>query len=95
MNFLANLMFTGLDFIYGLLLLLVDHILSIIGFPDGSDDKEFACNAGDTGFILGSGISPRDGSGNPLQYFCLEHSIDRGAWQTTVHGSKSCTKLNN
>ena len=79
MNFLANLMFTGLDFIYGILLLLVDHILSIIGFPDGSDDKEFACNAGDTGFILGSGISPRDGSGNPLQYFCLEHSIDRGA----------------
>ena len=92
MNFLANPVFTGLDFVYGILLL-VDHILSIIVFPGGSDDKEFACNAGDTGLILGSGTSPREGNGNPLQDFCLEHCIDRGAWQTTVHRSKSWTKL--
>ena len=47
------------------------------GFPDGSDGKESACNAGHLGSIPGSGISPREGNGYPLQYSCLENSMDR------------------
>ena len=42
-------------------------------FPDGSDGKESACNAGDLGSIPGSGRSPRGGHGNPFQYSCLEN----------------------
>ena len=41
--------------------------------------KESACNAGDTGSIPGSEISPGEGNGNPLQYSCLENPMDRGA----------------
>ena len=52
------------------------------GFPDGSDDKESACNARDSGMIPGSGRSPGKGNGNPLQYSCLEDSMDRGR----IHG---------
>ena len=48
--------------------------------------KESACNAGDTGSILGQEKSPGEGHGNPLQYSCLENPMDRGAWWTTVHG---------
>ena len=55
-------------------------------FPDGSDDKESACNVGDPGSIPGSRRSPREGNGNPLQYSCLENPMDRGALQDTVHG---------
>ena len=43
-------------------------------------------NAGDTGSIPESGISPGEGNGYPLQYFCLENPMDRGAWQAIVHG---------
>ena len=56
------------------------------GFAGGSDGKESACNAGDPGSIPGSGRSPGEGNGYPLQYSCLEIPMDRGAWQTTVHG---------
>ena len=55
-------------------------------FPGGSDGKESACSAGDPGLISGSGRSPGEGTGNPLQYSCLENSMDRGAWRATVHG---------
>ena len=48
--------------------------------------KESACNAGDPASIPGLGRSPRVGSGNPLQYSCLEDSMDRGAWRAAVHG---------
>ena len=54
-------------------------------FPVGSDNKEFACNAGDLSSIPGSGQSPGEGNGNPLQYSCLENCMDRGAWRATVH----------
>ena len=50
-----------------------------MSFPDGSDDKESVCSAGDLGLILGSGRSPGEGNGYPLQYSCLESSMDRGA----------------
>ena len=49
-------------------------------FPSGSDSKVSACNAGDPGSITGSRRSPGEGNGNPLQYTCLENSMDRGAW---------------
>ena len=62
-------------------------------FPGGSDSKESACNAGDSGSIPGSGRSPGEGNGNPLQCPCLENSMDRGAWRATVHGvAKSWTR---
>ena len=62
--------------------------------PGGSDSKEFVCNVGDMGLILMSGRSPEEGNGNPLQYFCLENSMDRGAWWATVRGvTKSWTQL--
>ena len=51
----------------------------------GSNSKEFACNAGDPGLILGSGRHPGGGISYPLQYSCLENSMDRGAWRATVH----------
>ena len=60
----------------------------------GSDGKESACNVGDPGSTPGSGRSPGEGNGNPLQYSCLENPMDRGAWWATVHGvAKSCTRL--
>ena len=56
--------------------------------------KASACNAGDLGSVLGSGRSPGEGNGNPLQYSCLENPMDGGAWWATVHGvTKSRTWL--
>ena len=55
------------------------------GFPCGSDGKESACNTGDLGSIPGLGRSPREENGNPLQYSCLENSVDGGVWWATVH----------
>ena len=49
------------------------------GFPGGSDGKESACNAEDQGSIPGSGRSPGEGNGNPLQYSYLENFLDRGS----------------
>ena len=69
-------------------------ILNQSCLPGGSDSKAFACNARDLGLIPGSGRSPGEENGNPLQYSCLENSIDRGAWWATVLGiSKSLTQL--
>ena len=51
----------------------------------GPDGKESVCNAGDPGSIPGSGISPGKGNGNPLQYFCLKNSMDRGTQWATAH----------
>ena len=48
-------------------------------YPGGSDGKASACNAGDPGLIPGSERSPGEGNGYPLQYSCLENSMDRGA----------------
>ena len=59
--------------------------------------KESACsagNAGGAGLIPGSGRSPGEGNGNPLQYSCLENPMGRGAWQVTAHRvAKSQTRL--
>ena len=51
----------------------------LMDFPGGSDGKAFACNAGDLGSIPGLERSPGEGNGNPLQYSCLENSMDKGA----------------
>ena len=49
---------------------------------------------GDPGLMPGSGRSPGEGNGNPLQYSCLKNSADGGAWQATVHGvTKNRTRL--
>ena len=63
-------------------------------FPGGSHGKQSACNAGDPGSIPGLGRSPGEGNGNPLQYSCLENSMDREAWWAIVHGAaKNWTRL--
>ena len=64
------------------------------GFPSGSDGKESTGNTGDPGSITGSGRSPGDGDGYPLQLSCLENSMGRGAWRATGHGvAESRTRL--
>ena len=66
-------------------------------FPiQGSLPNLFLIQVGDLELIPGSGRSPGEGNGSPLQYSCLENSMDRGAWQATVHGvAKSWTLLSN
>ena len=54
--------------------------VNYIGFPGGLDSKK------NSDSILGSGRSPGEGNGNPLQHSCLENPMDRGAWKATVHG---------
>ena len=57
-----------------------------MGFSGGSDGKESACSVGDLDSVPGLGRSPGEGNGYPLQYICLENSMDRRAWRVTVHG---------
>ena len=62
-----------------------------LGFPGGTVVKNPPASAGDirdVDFIPGLGRSPGEGNGKPLQYSCLEHPIDRGAWRATVHRVK-------
>ena len=54
--------------------------------PGGSDGEKSARNAGDSGLFLGSGRSPAEENGNPLQYCCLGNPMNRGAWWATIHG---------
>ena len=60
--------------------------VGVTGFLGGSGVKNLPANAGDVGSIPGSGRSPGGGNGNPLQYSCLESSMDREAWWATVLG---------
>ena len=70
------------------------NLIGLKGFPDGSEVKASARNAGDLRSIPGLGRSPGEGNGNPLQYSCLEKPMDGGAWWATVHGvAKSRTRL--
>ena len=63
-------------------------------FPIGSAGKESACNTGDASLIPGSGRSPGEGNGSPLQSSCLKNLMGRGAWRATVYGvPKSLTRL--
>ena len=56
-----------------------------MGFPDGSVVTNLPASEVDVDLILGSGRSPGEGNGYPLQCYCLGNSMDRGAWQATVH----------
>jgi len=58
------------------------YSILFIPLPGGSDGQKSPCDAEDPG----SGRSPGEGNGNPVQYSCLENSTDRGAWQAIVHG---------
>ena len=62
-----------------------ERMNTCMGFPCGADGQESAFHAGDAGLIPGSGGSPEGGNGNLLEYACLENSMDRKAWQSTVH----------
>ena len=65
-------------------------------FPGASDGKESACIVGDLGLIPGLRRSPGEGNSFSLQYSCLENSVNRKAWQATVHGiTKSWTQVSN
>ena len=67
-----------------------------VQFSGGSDGQESAGNAEDLDSIPGSGSSPGEGNSYPLQYSCLDNSMDRTAWWATVHGvAKSWTQLRN
>ena len=69
------------------------YLAKLLGFPGGGSGKKKnpPVNAG---LIPGSGRSPGEGNGKPLQYSCLENSMDRGAWRAIVHGvAKSQTRL--
>ena len=55
----------------------LQHLTFVLGFPGGSDGKEFSYSAGDPGSIPGSGRYPGEGHGNPLQYSCLENPMDK------------------
>ena len=58
----------------------------IEGFPGDSVVKNLPANAREEGWVPGSGRSPGEENGNPLQYSCVENPMDRGAWQAVVHG---------
>ena len=61
-------------------------VYNTLGFPDDSDGKESACNMGIPSLFPGLGRSPGEGNGYPLQYSCLENSMNRRAWWATVYG---------
>ena len=68
----------------------------MMGFPGGSDSEESVCKAGDLTWVrsLGQEDSPGEKNGYPLQYSCLENSMDRGTWWTAVYGvAKTWTQL--
>ena len=62
------------------------------GRPSDLDGKESTCSAGDLGLIPGSGRSPREGNDYPLQYSCLENSMDRGAWWESQEPLHLCSR---
>ena len=68
-------------------------LIDCTGFPGGSDSKESACNAGDPGVIPGLGRPPGEGNNYPLEYSCLENSMERGDWWATVHRVSSVQLL--
>ena len=85
--------FLDLIFTIFLIILLPVYIYPLV-FTGGSDNKESTHKAGDLGLIPGSGRSPAEEDGYPLQDSCLGNPMDRGAWWATVHGvAKSQTRL--
>ena len=60
-------------------------VSGVLGFPGVSEGKDSACNARDLGSVSGLGKFLGEGNGYPLQYSCLENSMDRGAWRAAVY----------
>ena len=60
---------------------LAEEYRGFLSLPGGSDGEDSTCEAGDLGLISGSGRSPGEGKGNPLQYPCLENPMDKGVWR--------------
>ena len=71
---------------HGDTVLFYHEIMCSKGLPWWHRAKESACQAGDADLIPGSGRSPGEENGNPLQYSCLGNLMDRGAWWASVHG---------
>ena len=92
---LVSLLLSTYSVLARLLHHLIESTLNTHGcFPGGLVVRNLPANTGDTDSIPGSGRSPGEGNGNPLQYSCLENPMERGAWQATVHGvAKSQTRL--
>ena len=89
MNLIYTFVLTSLSLIYKM-----DIITGLGCSPGGSEDKDSAFNEGDQDLIPESGRCPGEGSGYPLQCWCLENSMDRGAWRATVpEVTKSWTRL--
>ena len=86
-TFVGKVMFLLFNMLSGLVITFLN--------PGGSEVKESACNAGDLGSIPGSGRSPGEGNGNPLQCSCLENPMDGGVWWASPWGPKSSTRPNN
>ena len=75
------------EYLFLICIKILNHILVwYIGLPCSSDCKESACDAETWIQSLGQEDSPGEVNGNPLQYSCLENSMDRGAWPAIVHG---------
>ena len=94
-HFLANLkppfahLYFLLAYLYPICIL---WCIPTLCFPRGSDGVKSACNAGDSGSITGTGRSPEEGNGYPLQCSCIETPRDRGDWRATVHGDTESNK---
>ena len=74
------------EYLHEVIFLCLKCLVRKEGFPGGSVVKNPPASAGDMGFIPGLGRSSGRGNGDPLQYSCLENSMDRGAWRAAVHG---------
>ena len=93
-SFSYRIEYSAISSFSGNMLLFSVYVVPSLDFPGGSDSKEPVYNAGDLGSVPGSGRSPGEGNGDPLQYSCLENSVDRGTWRAIVHGiTKSQTWL--
>ena len=84
----TSLIISDIKHLFGYILAIRRFSSEKISFPGGSDGKESACNAGDWGLIPGSGRPPEERKGYPLQYSCLEISIDRGLAGYSPRGLK-------
>ena len=77
---LTSLCIICIYFLKILTIICFHYLIESVGFPGGSNGKAPACSAGDLGSTPGLGRSPGEGNDNPLQYSCLENSMDWGAW---------------